>query len=77
MVRLLFSVAALAFVMVGLLAFTPGFDVSPAGLLIIFAFIGVLLLFYISAVKTAAGSYLTGMTLLELVAWVQGYVLIV
>jgi hypothetical protein len=74
MVRLLFSLAALGSVMVGLLAFTPGFDVSPAGLLILLAFIGVPPFFYVAAVKTGAGSYLSGTALLALVAWVQGYV---
>lgn len=75
MVRVLFSLVAIATVMVGLLAFTPGFSVSPLGVLgILGLFFGVPYLFYIVGVKTALGSYLTGLALLGLVAWVQSYV---
>jgi hypothetical protein len=74
MVRLLLSLVAFMSVMAGLLAFTPGFDVSPLEVLIIFALVGVPFFFYVAGVKTRPGTYLTGLALLALVAYVQGYV---
>jgi hypothetical protein len=74
MVRLLPSLVAFMSVMAGLLAFTPGFGVSHLGVQVIFAWIGVPFFFYVAGVKTRPGSYLTGLALLALVAYVQGYV---
>jgi hypothetical protein len=74
LVRLLFSAAAFAFVLLGLLAFTPGFGISLLGLLVIFGFVGTPFFFYVAGVKTPLASYLTGLALLGLTAWVQLYV---
>lgn len=73
-VRLLVSLTVLGSVMIGLVAFTPGFDVSPAGLLIILALIGVPSFFYVTTIKTATGSYIAGVALLGFVGLVQAYV---
>jgi hypothetical protein len=70
-VRLLVSLTVLGLVMTGLVAFTPGFDVSPAGLLIILALIGVPSFFYVTTIKTATGSYIAGVALLGFVGLVQ------
>jgi hypothetical protein len=72
-VRLVFSLTSLGLMVIGLLAYTPGFDVTPPGLLIYLALLGVPVFFYVAATRTTGGSYVTGVALLILVAWVQGY----
>jgi hypothetical protein len=61
-------------VVIGVLAFTPGFDMSPLGLLAILAFGGLPLLFYVTGVQTAAASYVAGTALLASVGVAQGYI---
>ena len=74
LIRLGFTVAAFAFVALGLVAFTPGFQVPFPGWLILFAVISMPFFFYVAGVKTGLGSWLAGMALLALTVWVQIYV---
>lgn len=73
-VRLVFSMTTLGSVVIGQLAFTPGFDMSPPGLLVILAFVGLPLFFYVAGVQTAAGSFVAGAALLASVGFAQGYI---
>jgi len=73
-VKVGFLSTCLASLLVGSIAFTPGFNMGPGGFVFISLLAAIPFYMYLFHVKTSVGALATGLALLALFVWLQIYI---